>query len=227
MSLLESGDRWYMYTSNLFHRGWAIFDVTDPTDPTLVKFIDGPENTATWQLDLADNLLITSLDALSTGWGGDAGQPRAPEAVLIWSLEDPVNPRQIGSFTTGGGTHRNAYFGGDYLHLAANLPGYRGEVYMIVDISDPANPFETGRFATTGMKETDAESYDLGRLHGPPGCVCRRVTSTCCCSSRVAWSAPAVTPRAGHGRSTWSITPPGRGSIRWAGLTWIRRACCC
>ena len=54
MSLLESDGRWYMYTSNLFHRGWAIFDVTDPTDPTMVKFIDGPENTATWQLDLAD-----------------------------------------------------------------------------------------------------------------------------------------------------------------------------
>ncbi len=167
MSLLESGDRWYMYTSNLFHRGWAIFDVTDPTDPTLVKFIEGPENTATWQLDIADNLMITSLDALSTGWGGDPDQPRAPEAVLIWSLEDPVNPQQIGCFSTGGGTHRNAYFGGDYLHLAANLPGYRGEVYMIVDISDPANPVETGRFATTGMKETDAEPYDLGRLHGP------------------------------------------------------------
>ncbi len=167
MSLLESDGRWYMYTSNLFHRGWAIFDVTDPTDPTMVKFIHGPENTSTWQLDIADGLMITSYDALSTGWGGDPDQPRAPEAVLIWSLEDPVNPKQIGSFTTGGGTHRNAYFGGDYLHLAANLPGYRGEVYMIVDISDPAHPVEAGRFATAGMKETDAEPYDLGRLHGP------------------------------------------------------------
>ena len=167
MSLLESGDRWYMYTSNLFHRGWTIFDVTDPADPKMVKFIDGPENTSTWQLDIADGLMITSFDALSAGWGGDPDQPRAPEAVLIWSLEDPVNPKRIGSFTTGGGTHRNAYFGGDYMHLAANLPGYNGEVYMIVDISDPATPVEAGRFATAGMKEGDAEPYDLGRLHGP------------------------------------------------------------
>jgi len=167
MSLLESGDRWYMYTSNLFHRGWTIFDVTDPADPKMVKFIDGPENTSTWQLDIADGLMITSFDSLSTGWGGNPDQPRAPEAVLIWSLEDPLNPKRIGSFTTGGGTHRNAYFGGDYMHLAANLPGYNGEVYMIVDISDPANPVEAGRFATAGMKEGDAEPYDLGRLHGP------------------------------------------------------------
>jgi hypothetical protein len=167
MSLLQSGDRWYMYTSNFFHRGWAIFDVTDPTDPTMVKFIDGPANTSTWQLDIADNLMITSYDAVPTSWGGDPDQPHAPEAILIWSLEDPVNPKQIGSFTTGGGTHRNGYFGGDYVHLSANLPGYQGELYMIVDISDPANPVEVGRFATAGMKDGDTTPYDQGRLHGP------------------------------------------------------------
>ena len=42
MSLLQDGDTWYMYTSNLFHRGWGILDVTDPTDPKVVKFIEGP-----------------------------------------------------------------------------------------------------------------------------------------------------------------------------------------
>lgn len=167
MTLLESDGRWYMYTSNLFHRGWTIFDVTDPTDPTMVKFIDGPDNTGTWQVDLADGLLIASLDRLSETWGGDPDQPYATDAVWIWSLDDPLNPEHIGTFTTGGGTHRNAYFGGDYMHLAANLPGYRGEVYMIVDISDPTNPREVGRFATEGMKEGDEAPYDLGRLHGP------------------------------------------------------------
>jgi len=167
MSLLRDGDNWYMYTSNLFHRGWALFDVTDPTDPTMVKFINGPANTATWQIDIADELMVTSLDSLSRGWGGDPDQPRAQEAVLLWSLADPVNPRQIGSFTTGGGTHRNAYPGGRYMHLSASLPGYQGDLYMIVDIRDPANPVEVGRFATAGMHESDAEPYDQARLHGP------------------------------------------------------------
>jgi hypothetical protein len=167
MSLHEADGKTYMYTSNFFHRGWSIIDVTDPAKATMVKFIDGPANTSTWQLDIADGIMITSLDALSTGWGGDPDQAHAPEAVLLWSLDDPLNPKQIGSFTTGGGTHRNAYFGGDYMHLAANLPGYQGEVYMIVDISDPANPVEVSRFATAGMKETDTETYDQARLHGP------------------------------------------------------------
>ncbi|MGI9258066.1 MAG: hypothetical protein ACR2QQ_04470, partial [Gammaproteobacteria bacterium] len=155
MTLLESDGRWLMYTSNLFHRGWAIFDVTDPTDPTLIKFIDGPDNTGTWQVDLADGLLIASLDRLSETWGGDPDQPYATDAVWIYSLEDPLNPEHIGTFTTGGGTHRNGYFGGDYMHLAANLPGYQGEVYMIADISDPTNPREVGRFATEGMMDGD------------------------------------------------------------------------
>jgi hypothetical protein len=167
MALRRDGDRWYLYTSNFFHRGWSIFDVTDPTDPTMVKFIEGPANTATWQIDVADDLMITSLDSLSRNWGGDPDQPHAPEAVLIWSLEDPVNPRQVGRFVTGGGTHRNAYPGGRYMHLAANLPGYEGELYMIVDVSDPARPTEVGRFATAGMKNDDGVPYDQARLHGP------------------------------------------------------------
>ena len=80
MSLLQDGDTWYMYTSNLFHRGWSIFDVTDPTDPRMVKFIEGPENTGTWQVDIADGLMITSLDALSAVWGGIRKRrtPRTP-----------------------------------------------------------------------------------------------------------------------------------------------------
>ena len=167
MSLLQDGDTWYMYTSNLFHRGWGIVDVTDPADPRVVKFIEGPRNTGTWQVDIADGLMITSLDALSATWGGDPDAPHAPEAVWIWSLEDPVNPRRIGSFTTGGGTHRNGYFGGRYLHLAANHPEYRGEMYMIVDISDPTRPVEAGRYQPGGLLTSDPEPYDQARLHGP------------------------------------------------------------
>ena len=167
MSLLQDGDTWYMYASNLFHRGWSILDVTDPEDPKVLKFIEGPENTGTWQVDIADGLMITALDALSANWGGDPDAPHAPEAVLIWSLEDPLNPKQIGSFTTGGGTHRNGYFGGRYMHLAANHPDYRGEMYMIVDIGDPSNPVEAGRYQPGGLLQSEPGPYDRARLHGP------------------------------------------------------------
>ena len=167
MSLLQDGDTWYMYASNLFHRGWSILDVTDPADPRVLKFVEGPENTGTWQVDIADGLMITALDALSATWGGDPDAPHAPEAVLIWSIEDPLNPLQIGSFTTGGGTHRNGYFGGRYMHLAANHPDYRGEMYMVVDIGDPSNPVEAGRYQPGGLLQSEPGPYDRARLHGP------------------------------------------------------------
>jgi hypothetical protein len=167
LTLYEHEGRWLMYTSNFFHRGWSIFDVTDPANPEYLKFIPGAENTSTWQIDLADGLMITSYDQLSSRWGGDSSQPHAPEAVLIWSLEDPINPEVIGRFVTGGGTHRNGYPGGDYMHLSSNMPGYRGDIYQIVDISDPTNPVEAGRFTVDGMAETDEAPYDLARLHGP------------------------------------------------------------
>ena len=167
MSLFQDDDTWYMYTSNFFHRGWSIFDVTEPTDPKMVKFIEGPDNTSTWQIDIADNLMITSLDALPTSWGGDPDRPHSPDAVMIWSLDDPLNPKLLSSFTTGGGTHRNSYFGGPYMHLAANHPDYRGEMYMIVDITNPEKPFEAGRFEPGGMLKSDPEPYDGARLHGP------------------------------------------------------------
>ena len=39
------------------------------------------------------------------------------------------------------GTHRNGYAGGKYMHLSALMPGYNGNIYVIVDISNPAHPF--------------------------------------------------------------------------------------
>lgn len=167
LTLYEHEGRWLMYTSNFFHRGWSIFDVTDPGDPQYLKFIPGAENTSSWQIDIADDLMITSYDQLSRGWGGDPEAPHAPEAVLIWSLKDPLNPDVIGRFVTGGGTHRNGYPGGDLMHLSSGLPGYYGDVYQIVDISDPSTPIEVGRFTPAGIQGGDATPYDQARLHGP------------------------------------------------------------
>jgi hypothetical protein len=167
LTLYEHEGRWLMYTSNFFHRGWSIFDVTDPADPLTLKFIPGADNTSSWQIDLADDKLITSYDQLSRGWGGDPDRAHAEEAILIWSLDDPYNPEVIGRFITGGGTHRNGYPGGDLVHLASGLPGYNGDVYQVVDISDPSHPVEVGRFAPEGMAEGDEVPYDQARLHGP------------------------------------------------------------
>src|SRR5205823_5481869 len=67
------------------------------------------------------------------------------------------------------GTHRNFYAGGKYMHLAAGMPGYKDNIYVIVDISDPANPVEAGRWWVPGQKEGEAAvAPQSTSLHGPP-----------------------------------------------------------
>src|SRR5947207_1340993 len=63
------GDRWYLYMAHLWNRGWSIVDVTDPGKPKIAKFIPGPDNTWTIQMDLHDNLMITALQRMAPQWG--------------------------------------------------------------------------------------------------------------------------------------------------------------
>ena len=154
MTLLERGGRWYLYTGCFWHRGWNILDVTDPARPELVNFLEGPRNTFTLQVDLADNTLITSLEKglENAPWGLD---PQGPyeEGVLLWDLTNPIRPRRVGHYRTGGrGTHRNGYQGGRYMHLAAGASGYSGNIYSIVDIQDRSRPREVGRWWAPGQE---------------------------------------------------------------------------
>jgi hypothetical protein len=75
MSIQKVGERWYLYIGMLWNEGWQIVDVTDPADPKVVKEIQGPDNTATDQMEIADGKMITALAKISPGWGGDPKKP--------------------------------------------------------------------------------------------------------------------------------------------------------
>src|SRR5262249_12414766 len=66
---------------------------------------------------------------------------------------------RLGQFKTGGtGTHPNFYAGGRYMHLAAGVPGFSGNIYVIVGISNPANPVEAGRWWVPGQHTAGGEA---------------------------------------------------------------------
>ena len=69
MSIVESNGRWYLYMGHLWHFGWSIVDVTDPSNPKVVKFIPGPSNTWTIQMEISGNTMITALEQIAEGWG--------------------------------------------------------------------------------------------------------------------------------------------------------------
>lgn len=174
MTILEREGRWFLYTGCFWHRGWNILDVTDPTRPEMVNFLEGPANTFTLQVDLADHTLITALEKGlgNAPWGLDANAPNE-EGVLLWDLADPVRPRRLGHYRTGGrGTHRNGYQGGRYMHLAAGAQGFDGNIYQIVDIEDRSNPRLVGQWSVPGQQRPPGASDPARRAAMEAGGFC-------------------------------------------------------
>jgi hypothetical protein len=151
MAIKHAGDHWYLYTGNFWSHGWDIIDVTDPTNPKLVKFIPGPEDSSEGQVDLHGNTMITALQ--NRGGYKDPNHP-IHEGVIIWDISDPLNPKQLSVWKTGAtGTHRDGYPGGRYVNLSAGMPGFKGQILVFLDISDPMHPKEAGRRWMPGQKE--------------------------------------------------------------------------
>ncbi len=168
--------RWYMYIGHFWHRGWTIMDITRPSSPELLKFIPGPANTWTLQVQVAQGKMIAGLERIGDGivdranlWGHDSSQS-FQEGILIFDVTDPADPKPQGSFATGGfGTHRNFYAGGNYAYLAANMKGYKGNIFVALDISDPIRPREVSRWWVKGQWEEGGEKSErFYQLHGPP-----------------------------------------------------------
>src|SRR5665213_665910 len=61
MAIKHVGDHWYLYMGHFVANGWSIVDVTDPTNPKVIKFLPGPTPTSAGQIDLHGNLMITAL----------------------------------------------------------------------------------------------------------------------------------------------------------------------
>lgn len=116
------------------------------------------------QVDLHGDTMITALEKIFPNFGGDPDAPYE-DGVYVWDISDPVNPARLSQFrTTGTGTHRTGYPGGRYMHLAAGVEGYSGNIYLIVDIADPRHPVEAGRWWVPGQHVAGGESEDTTRL---------------------------------------------------------------
>lgn len=171
IALQEVDGRLYLYLAHFFFSGWSIVDVTDPTEPALEAHIEGPANTTTKQVQVADGLMITSLERPSAGYGpvDDPMDPDEPyeEGAYVWDVSDPTDPTRLSHYRTGGvGTHRNFYDGGDYAYMVAWPDAFEKSMLTVVDVSDPESPEEVGRWWWPGQGP-DEEPTERFYFHGP------------------------------------------------------------
>ena len=186
ISMQETDGRWYIYLAHFWHCGWSIVDVTDPENPTYERFVEGPTNTMTKQIQVAEGKMITGLERppKSDPVIGDPTDPSKPfeTGAYIWDVEtDPTDPQLLGHYETGGrGTHRNYYAGGDYAFMTASPSGFEPTLedphtkpvknfhLRIVDISDPEHPEEVSTWMYPGQHPDDDSVEPYNRyLHGP------------------------------------------------------------
>ncbi len=169
MAINSVQNRWYLYVGSFWVRGWSILDVTDPKASKVVKFIKGPDNTSTVQMDWAEGARMeTPVSRILPGRDFDPNKS-FDAGFYIWDLKNPLDPQRIGYWKSGG-THRNWYDGGRYVHATSAMEGYKGQIYVIVDVADPANPKEVGRWWYPGQHTAGGEKLEddeIG-LHGPP-----------------------------------------------------------
>jgi len=147
LALQVVGERWYLFTGHLWHRGWSVVDVTDPSAPAPVRFIPGPPNTWTAQVNVADGLLFGGLARIPPRWGGVEGEPFEECAVVV-DVRDPLAPVELARIRLGGtGSHRNFWAGGRYAYLAANAAGFEFSADVICAFSLPCEASEAAAAA--------------------------------------------------------------------------------
>ena len=159
LALQEVGGRFFLYVAGFWHSGWSILDVTDPEHPELLRFIEGPPNTMTLQVQVADRMMITGLEHPFPSLPLSAcAQPQ--DGFLIWDVNEPDRPQLLGHWVSGEtGTHRNFYNGGRWVYATSTVPGFEGHILAIVDIEDPTDPKVTGKWWYPGQNKAAGESY--------------------------------------------------------------------
>ena len=189
MAMQEVDGKYYLYVSHFRHSGWTILDVTDPTKPECVNFIEGPQlkGQLTNKIQVADGLMICALGTGIPFLHNIEWDDPYIAGIQIYDVKtDPTNPILLSTWSAGEskpcdniclGVHRFFYNGGKYVHLAATCDGFSNMIYRILDIGDPKNPVEVGRWWMPeqweqGIKDDDLPESDFpmnnAGLHGPP-----------------------------------------------------------
>jgi hypothetical protein len=144
--------------------GTDIIDVRDPTNPKRVGHVDPPgQNLTSHKVRICGDVMVTNAErnffANPKKWQG---------GLVVWSLKDPVRPRQIAFLKmTGDGAHRIFYdCPTQRVYVNANEDGYLDKIEWVVDMANPADPKVIGRVWYPGQKDGEARNWAPGHPFG-------------------------------------------------------------
>jgi hypothetical protein len=151
MQVLREGDVLYVGHHGASGMGTSVLDVSDPGAPRVVRQWAAPPATHTHKVQVGDGLLLVNEEQFPLGGEPDDGPHRS---LVVYTLEDPWEPRRIGEWRCGGrGVHRIVYTGGRYAHMSATPPGCHDRIWVVVDLADPAAPAEAARWSFPGAEQ--------------------------------------------------------------------------
>jgi len=160
-------ERGIAYIGNMRNpHGTQLIDVSDPKHPKLISEILMPVGTHSHKVRVADGLMITNREILSSRNARGEVPPEGYRGGLaIYDVSRPSKPRLISNWNTSDdpeagyarGVHRFD-FDGRYAYISPTCDGYLGNIVMILDLKDPARPEEVGRWWMPGQWTAGGET---------------------------------------------------------------------
>ena len=167
--ITKHGD--YLYMNHMWSSGFSVVDVKNPKKPKVVYF-ESTGNPHMWSIK---NRIVGDIMVTSTEWKFFENRryyydPEIPEfhdgvskvpvqsGIKIYDISKPETPRLLSFYETGvwvpeGGCNacHRFWFDGRYVYLSAEVPGYYGNILVIIDVSNPEKPREVSKFWIKGQ----------------------------------------------------------------------------
>ncbi len=163
MQVVRSGNALYVGHTGTTGTGTSVLDVSDPARPVLVSQWPAPPRSHTHKVQVAGGLLLVNHEKFP--YRAAISGPFSA-GLAVYELSDPLRPRQIGFWRSGGrGVHRIVWTGGRYAHLSATPDGFRDRIWIVLDLADPARPVEAARWWWPGQREDEQPAWPDGERY--------------------------------------------------------------
>ena len=92
----KKGGRYYLYVGHFWSGGVSILDVTTPSNPKVVHYLQCPTPN-TWHINLqvADALLMVANERYIPGWAKVPPETPWEAGVQFYDVSEPTKPRKL------------------------------------------------------------------------------------------------------------------------------------